>query len=186
MQGHQPLFPAPEQRYQRVTMPLVLKPVVDRNPVSAARHDSTPIHEGSERREHVPRLNPPVLSACREGLVCTSVLPLVDFVRPSDIEFRIQAWSIRVILFLIALSLLGVPDAVGQDRIDFFEKKIRPVLAERCYQCHSAEAARAGTLMGKLQLDTREGVQHGGSRGPAVVPGQPDQSMLIEALKYTN
>ena len=91
-----------------------------------------------------------------------------------------------MILFVIALSLLGAPEAPGQDRIDFFEKKIRPVLAERCYQCHSAEAARTGVLMGKLQLDTREGVQQGGSRGPAVVPGQPDQSMLIEALKYTN
>ncbi len=91
-----------------------------------------------------------------------------------------------MILFLIGLSLLAVPEALGQDRIDFFEKKIRPVLAERCYQCHSAEAARTGMLMGKLQLDTREGVQQGGSRGPTVVPGQPDQSMLIEALEYTN
>ena len=91
-----------------------------------------------------------------------------------------------MIPFLIALSLLGVPEALGQDRIDFFEKKIRPVLAEQCYPCHSTEAARTGMLMGKLQLDTREGVQQGGSRGPAVVPGQPDQSMLIEALTYTN
>ena len=91
-----------------------------------------------------------------------------------------------MILFLIGLSLLAVPEALGQDRIDFFEKKIRPVLAEQCYQCHSAEAARTGILMGRLQLDTREGVQLGGSRGPAVVPGQPDQSMLIEALEYTN
>ena len=91
-----------------------------------------------------------------------------------------------MLLYLIAVSLLGVSEALGQDRIDFFENKIRPVLAERCYQCHSAEAVRAGMLMGKLQLDTREGVQQGGSRGPAVVPGQPDQSMLIEALQYAN
>ncbi len=91
-----------------------------------------------------------------------------------------------MILFLIGLSLLAVPEALGQDRIDFFEKKIRPVLAEQCYQCHSAEAARTGMLMGKLQLDTREGVQLGGAQGSAVVPGQPDQSMLIEALEYTN
>ena len=91
-----------------------------------------------------------------------------------------------MILFLIAVSLLGVPEALGQDRIEFFEKRIRPVLAERCYSCHSAEAARAGVLMGKLQLDTREGVQQGGSKGPAIVPGQPDQSVLIEALGYTN
>ena len=86
----------------------------------------------------------------------------------------------------MALSLLGAPEEAGRDPIDFFEEKIRPVLAERCYQCHSAEAARRGMLMGKLQLDTREGVQRGGSRGSVVVAGRPDQSMLIEALEYTN
>ena len=91
-----------------------------------------------------------------------------------------------MILFFIAVCLTAVPKTLGQDRIDFFEKKVRPVLAERCYSCHSAQAARTGMLMGKLQLDTREGVQQGGSRGPAIVPGQPDQSVLIEALKYTN
>ena len=91
-----------------------------------------------------------------------------------------------MITFVIALSLLGAPEEPGQNRIDFFEKKIRPVLAERCYRCHSAEAARTGTLMGKLQLDTRAGVQQGGAQGSVVVPGRPDQSMLIEALKYAN
>jgi hypothetical protein len=91
-----------------------------------------------------------------------------------------------VIAFVVTLSLLGAPEEPGQDRIDFFEKKIRPVLAERCYQCHSAEAAGTGTLMGKLQLDTRAGVQRGGARGSVVVPGRPDQSMLIDALNYTD
>ena len=91
-----------------------------------------------------------------------------------------------MILFFIVASLLGVPGALGQEHIEFFEKKIRPVLADQCYACHSAAAARTGMLMGKLQLDTREGVQKGGSRGPAIVPGQPDQSMLIEALEYTS
>ncbi len=91
-----------------------------------------------------------------------------------------------MIIFVIALSLLGPPEEAGQDYVDFFEEKIRPVLAERCYQCHSAEAARRGMLMGKLQLDTRKGVQRGGSRGSVVVAGRPDQSMLIEALEYTN
>ena len=91
-----------------------------------------------------------------------------------------------MILIVIALSLLGAPEEPSQSRTNFFEKKIRPVLAERCYQCHSAEAAGAGMLFGNLQLDTREGVERGGSRGPAVVPGQPDQSILIEALKHTD
>ena len=91
-----------------------------------------------------------------------------------------------MITFVITLSLLGAPEAPSQNHIDFFEKKIRPVLAEQCYQCHSAKAARSGMLMGKLQLDTQEGVQRGGSRGSVVVPGRPDQSMLIEALEYAN
>ena len=78
-----------------------------------------------------------------------------------------------MILFVIALSLLGAPEEPGQNRIDFFEKKIRPVLAERCYQCHSAEAAGTGMLMGKLQLDTRE-VSSGAGRGaPSWCRGDP-------------
>ncbi len=69
---------------------------------------------------------------------------------------------------------------------EFFEKRIRPVLAEHCYRCHSAAAARKGKLKGKLQLDTRAGVQQGGASGVVVVPGFPDRSMLIEALAYEN
>ena len=91
-----------------------------------------------------------------------------------------------MILIVIALSLLGAPEEPSQSRTNFFEKKIRPVLAERCYQCHSAEAANTGMLFGNLQLDTREGVERGGSRGPAVMPGRPDQSILIEALRHTD
>ncbi len=91
-----------------------------------------------------------------------------------------------MITLVVTLSLFGAPEEPGQNHIDLFEKKIRPVLAERCYRCHSAEAARTGTLMGKLQLDTRAGVQRGGARGSVVVPGRPDHSMLIEALKYAD
>ena len=91
-----------------------------------------------------------------------------------------------MLAFIVALSLFGAPEEPSQNQINFFEEKIRPVLAENCYQCHSAAAAGSGMLMGKLQLDTRAGVRRGGLRGPAVVPGQPQQSMLIEALEYTN
>ena len=69
---------------------------------------------------------------------------------------------------------------------EFFEKRIRPVLAEHCYRCHSAAAARTGKLKGKLQLDTRAGVQRGGASGVVVVPRFPDQSRLIESLSYKN
>src|SRR5688500_16365927 len=65
--------------------------------------------------------------------------------------------------------------------LDFFEKKIRPVLAERCYKCHSAEAEK---LKGGLLLDTRAGIRKGGDEGPAVVPGDLQASLLIKAIHY--
>ncbi|HMC60252.1 MAG TPA: DUF1549 domain-containing protein, partial [Candidatus Solibacter sp.] len=63
---------------------------------------------------------------------------------------------------------------------DFFETKVRPVLANSCYSCH------AGTAMGGLRLDSRDAMMKGGSRGPAVVAGDPDKSLLVEAIRQTN
>ena len=68
--------------------------------------------------------------------------------------------------------------------LDFFETKIRPVLVERCYSCHSAKAQAAGKLKGGLQLDTRHATRAGGDSGPAVIPQSIDGSLLIEALRY--
>jgi len=67
--------------------------------------------------------------------------------------------------------------------LEFFEKRIRPLLTERCYECHSADAKK---LKGGLRLDSRDGVLKGGDTRPAVVPGQPDKSLLIEAVRYGN
>src|SRR5205085_7271600 len=64
---------------------------------------------------------------------------------------------------------------------EFFEKKVRPGLVQHCYQCHSAEAKK---LKGGLHLDTRDGVRKGGETGPAIVPGKPADSLLIQALRY--
>jgi hypothetical protein len=64
---------------------------------------------------------------------------------------------------------------------EFFEKKIRPLLIEHCYKCHSAEAKE---LKGELRLDLKAGWQAGGeSGGPAVVPGKPDESPLVRAVR---
>lgn len=68
--------------------------------------------------------------------------------------------------------------------IQFFEAKIRPVLVEHCYKCHSAQAVDAKALKGGLQLDTRAGIQAGGDSGAAIVSGKPDESLLISALKH--
>ena len=66
-------------------------------------------------------------------------------------------------------------------QLAFFEAKIRPVLIENCYTCHSASAEK---LKGNLHLDTREGTRKGGDLGPAVVPGDLDESLLIMAVRY--
>src|SRR4051812_1974882 len=63
---------------------------------------------------------------------------------------------------------------------DYFEAKVRPVLAANCYDCHTDER------MGGLRLDSREGLLKGGKSGPAIVPGDPDKSVLIQAVRQTS
>jgi hypothetical protein len=65
--------------------------------------------------------------------------------------------------------------------LEFFESKVRPVLVEHCYKCHSHESEK---LKGNLYLDTREDVLKGGDTGPALVPGDPEKSLLIKAIRY--
>ncbi len=72
--------------------------------------------------------------------------------------------------------------ALADEGMDFFEKKVRPLLAERCMECHSPDKK----VKGGLRLDSREGWAKGGDTGPAVVPGEPDKSLLIEAVRYGN
>jgi hypothetical protein len=110
--------------------------------------------------------------------------------------------SRRVIVKIFALSaalglaLLAAWPAVGTARsqaaqkeptpaeLEFFEKKIRPVLTESCYGCHSE---KAGKPQGGLLLDSRAGLLKGGASGQAaVVPGDPERSLLIRAIRYTD
>ena len=72
--------------------------------------------------------------------------------------------------------LRGADDAAG---LAFFESKIRPVLLDRCYECHSSGAKK---LRGGLRLDTRGGIRAGGNSGPAVVPGNLEESLLFQAI----
>ena len=67
--------------------------------------------------------------------------------------------------------------------LEYFEKKIRPLLFKRCYKCHTAVSK---LLRGGLRLDNRNALLRGGDSGPAVVPGKPGQSLLIEAVRYDN
>ena len=74
------------------------------------------------------------------------------------------------------------PPITAEQR-DFFERKIRPVLADKCYKCHAEDAEK---IKGGLTLDTREGMLRGGDNGAAVVPGNLKESLLIEAVHYDN
>ena len=85
--------------------------------------------------------------------------------------------SLPLILWLASAPLAGADAGT-----DFFEKKVRPVLVERCYECHSAEHK----IKGGLRLDSREGWLQGGDSGPAAHPGAPDKSLLVEAVQYAN
>jgi cytochrome c553 len=94
-----------------------------------------------------------------------------------------SAW-LTLALILAARPPDSPPDAPPGDPgagIDFFESKIRPVLAGHCYRCHSVES---GKSKGGLLLDSRRGIREGGDSGPAVVPGDPGASLLLAAISH--
>ncbi len=94
---------------------------------------------------------------------------------------RILAW---LFLFALAGVWLDAQRMSAQSTSDdFFEKKIRPVLATHCYACHSA---KAGEPMGGLALDTKAGLRKGGASGRAIAPGRPAESLLLRALHYND
>jgi hypothetical protein len=83
---------------------------------------------------------------------------------------------------IIALATLTLTTSVLQaddPNLEFFEKQIRPLLVNHCYECHGPEEAS-----GKLRLDTKAGWIRGGERGPAIVPGDPSASLLMRAVKH--
>lgn len=85
--------------------------------------------------------------------------------------------------FVVLLGLALAADfARGQESgVEFFEKKIRPVLVEHCYPCHSRQA---GKERGGLLLDSRDAMRRGGDNGPTIVPGKPAQSLLIQSIRH--
>ena len=86
----------------------------------------------------------------------------------------------------IALFAPSLAPAAGPDtsQVEFFEKKIRPVLVEQCYKCHSAAAEKEKKLKGGLKLDTRADLLKGGQTGVTLVPGKPDDGTLLKSLRY--
>ncbi|AMV33158.1 Planctomycete cytochrome C [Pirellula sp. SH-Sr6A] len=75
----------------------------------------------------------------------------------------------------------GVEESISNDDLAFFEKRIRPLLVEKCYECHSSDSDELG---GNLLVDSRGTIRRGGSLGPAVVPRDESGSLLLRAVRY--
>src|SRR6185295_952476 len=93
--------------------------------------------------------------------------------RPEDRRVRILASP------LAAAILFGAAPPAEDER-EFFESRVRPVLAQECYSCHAAATKKKGGLA----LDSREGLLRGGSSGPAIVPGKPGESLLLRTVRH--
>jgi mono/diheme cytochrome c family protein len=119
----------------------------------------------------------------RSGILVAMVLPRSLCAPVSDLTLSDRRWY-PVWSGWAALGLIwGGPGAArGDEGVDFFESKIRPVLVESCYDCHSTDAKVKGGLL----LDTKAGTLQGGDSGPALVPGDPAKSLLLTAIRHTD
>ncbi|MCA9135893.1 MAG: DUF1553 domain-containing protein [Planctomycetales bacterium] len=88
-------------------------------------------------------------------------------------------------LFVLLLTINGgrsiADERTATSQRQFFEAKIRPVLVQHCYECHSADSKEIG---GNFRIDSRDGMLAGGESGPSLLAGRPDESLVIQALRY--
>src|SRR4051794_11935366 len=95
---------------------------------------------------------------------------------------RLRPLAVLVSVALCASAASAADTSTSPDGAEFFEKKVRPLLVEQCYQCHSATAKKG--IKGGLSLDSRDATLRGGDSGPAILPGNPDGSRLIRAVRW--
>src|SRR6476646_10607294 len=94
---------------------------------------------------------------------------------------RRAAWiALAAAPFCASLAIEARQAQPAAASADFFEAKVRPVLASNCYDCHTDQR------MGGLRVDSRDALLKGGRSGPAIVPGEPDKSLLIQAIRQTS
>ena len=91
-----------------------------------------------------------------------------------------HSWIVFFCLLLSISSTIGLVHSDEPVDVAFFEKHIRPVLVDKCYECHAASTE----ISGGLALDSQPGWQRGGDSGPAIEPGKPESSRLVKALEY--
>ncbi len=93
---------------------------------------------------------------------------------------RRRGW---MLLLLVGACWWTLPESCARAEVDeaFFEQRIRPVLADVCFRCHGEAKASGG-----LRVDSREALFRGGDSGPAIVPGKPDESLLVRAIRHAD
>jgi mono/diheme cytochrome c family protein len=94
-------------------------------------------------------------------------------------------WSLLLALATVAAPAAAVaaepPAKATPEQVEFFEKKVRPILADNCYSCHGAKKQNGG-----LRLDTAAGLKAGADDGAVIVPGDPVKSRLLKSVRYEN
>jgi hypothetical protein len=95
-----------------------------------------------------------------------------------------NAFLAYVLMVSVVLTLPRFAPAADEAGMDFFEQKIRPVLVEHCYSCHSGQAQSSKKLQGALFLDSAAGIAAGGESGKTLVKGKSAESLLLQAMKY--
>src|SRR5437764_11832244 len=94
---------------------------------------------------------------------------------------RLIPWSVAVYAVFYGLLVGAEPPAPAPDMPAFYEQRVRPILEQNCYQCHSHAAKK---VKGGLMLDSPDAILKGGDNGPALFPGKPEESRLIQAVGY--
>ena len=89
--------------------------------------------------------------------------------------------AITILSFCVLTGSLHADESLDPVQVEFFETKIRPVLVQHCYSCHSLDS---DSVKGGYLVDSRKGIRQGGDSGAGIVPGNPDESLLLSAMKY--
>src|SRR5262249_6925836 len=106
--------------------------------------------------------------------------PVALRVHPMACRFFLAASTISA-LVLSTTIVRAEDNRDARAAVEAFEKSVRPVLSANCFTCHGAEKQKAG-----LRLDSRQAMLTGGDSGPAIVPGHPEESLLIKAVHYAD
>ncbi|MEM9364809.1 MAG: DUF1553 domain-containing protein [Planctomycetota bacterium] len=132
----------------------------------------------------VPRLSPRHVTMFRLYLVSPTITPRRSLYMMHGCVPAVAVWLGLASLLTSSANAEGVPDPVSAsasaETVAFFESRIRPALIEHCAECHWSDTEASGNLL----LDSRDAIREGGDLGPALIPGDPDRSLLMKVIAY--